>query len=459
MHGNVDHPGYRTPIASECVATDLPIDGELPRALNGTLFRNGPNPQFPEAAQHWFAGDGMVHAFSLSDGHASYRNAWVQTAKWKAERRAGHPLVSGYTARPGPGGSFADEGAANTNVIWHAERLLALEEGHLPIELDRATLATRGAQNLGGDLRGPFTAHPKVDPITGELVFFGFSVDGELTQGMNFGMLDRVGRVARFEHFEAPYCSMVRDFAVTRRHVVFPVLPLAGSIARQLRGGPPFAWEPELGGYIGLLLREQGAASLRWFRTEPCFVFHVLNAWDDGARIIVDVMQYDEPPLFPHHDGTLRQPAPEAHLVRWTINPDAGTGVIRRTVLDDTAGEFPRIDDRRSGLRHRFGAIAGRSHVGGGLDSLVWLDLAQGARSRFTLPEGDGFSEPVFVPRSEDAVEGDGWLLATVWRAVENRSDVAVFDTTDLKMGPIATIRLSHRVPAGFHGNWVADQA
>ena len=459
MNSNDCLPNCRTPVASECVAADLPILGELPRALNGTLFRNGPNPQFPVAAQHWFTGDGMVHAFTLSDGSASYRNAWVRTAKWEAERRAGRPLVSDYTSRPGPDGGFADQGVANTNVVWHAGRLLALEEGHLPIELDPATLATRGVQDFGGQLRGPFTAHPKADPITGELIFFGFSVDGELTPGMRYGTLDVAGRVTRFEHFEAPYCSMVHDFAVTRRHVVFPVLPLGGSQARQRRGGPPFAWEPDLGSHIGLIRREQGVDSLRWFRTEACFVFHVLNAWDDGGRIVVDVMQYDEAPLFPHPDGTMRLPAPDARLVRWTIDPEGGTDAITQCELDDTAGEFPRIDDRRSGMRHRFGAIAGRSGPGAGLDSLVWLDLSQGTRSRFTLPAGDGFSEPVFVPRGEDAVEGDGWLLATVWRAAETRSDVAVFDTAELAQGPIATVRLPHRVPAGFHGNWVAGPA
>ena len=455
MNGNGALPNNMLPIASECVAADLPIQGELPRALHGTLFRNGPNPQFPAATQHWFTGDGMVHAFTLADGRASYRNAWVQTAKWTAERRAGRNLVAGYTSRPGPEGGFADEGAANTNVVWHAGRLLALEEGHLPIELDPATLATRGVQDFGGRLHGPFTAHPKADPITGELIFFGFSVDGELSPGMHYGTLNAAGRVTRFEHFEAPYCSMVHDFAVTRRHVVFPVLPLGGSLKRQQQGGPAYAWEPSLGSHIGLIRREQGVASLRWFQTENCFVFHVLNAWDDGGHIVADVMQYDEAPLFPHPDGSMTLPAPEARLVRWTIDLDAGTDAITKQALDDTEGEFPRIDDRRSGLRHRFGAIAGRSRAGAGLDSLVWLDLAQDARSRFILPAGDGFSEPVFVPRGEDSAEGDGWLLATVWRAAEGRSDLAVFDTGGLTHGPIATIRLPHRVPAGFHGNWV----
>src|SRR5262249_47382918 len=163
-------------------------------------------PQFPVGTQHWFTGDGMVHAFTLSDGRASYRNAWVRTAKWKAERRVGRLLVSGYTSRPGPDADFADEGAANTNVVWHAGRLLALEEGHLPIELDPATLATRGVRDFDGRLHGPFTAHPKADPVTGELVFFGYSADGELTRGMSYGTIDAIGRVTRFQHFKAPYC-------------------------------------------------------------------------------------------------------------------------------------------------------------------------------------------------------------------------------------------------------------
>ncbi|WP_428486029.1 carotenoid oxygenase family protein [Rhodopila sp.] len=445
------------PITMECEAPHLPVFGELPRALNGTLFRNGPNPQFTPLdplRHHWFTGDGMVHGFTLCDGRVSYRNRWVRTAKWHAEAAAGRSLVSGFGSDSSR--AMANEGVANTNVVWHAERLLALEEGHLPIELDPATLATRGVWNCGGALEGPFTAHPKLDPITGELVFFGYSAAGPLSAGMSYGTIGTDGRVKRFEHFEAPYCSMVHDFVVTQRHVVFPVLPLSGSMARARAGAPPFAWEPDLGGYVGLIVREQGIASLRWFRVESCFVFHVLNAWDEDGRIIADVMQYDEPPLFPRADG-LPSGDTQAHLVRWTLDPAAATDAITRTRLDDMSGEFPRIDDRRAGLRNRFGAFAGRSRPEVGLDSIAWLDLAADRRAVFTLPAGDSISEPVFVPRDEAAAEGDGWLLGVAWRAAERRSDLIVLDTRDIAHGPIATVALSHRVPFGFHGNWVSD--
>jgi carotenoid cleavage dioxygenase len=441
------------PIATEYAASHLPVLGQLPKALNGTLFRNGPNPQFPSVSQHWFLGDGMVHAFTLCDGRASYRNRWVRTARWKAERTAGRALISGFGAPPGPDADFADEGVANTNIVWHGGRLLALEEGHLPIELDPATLETGGVQAFDGALEGPFTAHPKIDPITGELVFFGYSVGGDLTPGMSFGTIGVDGRVRRFERFAAPYCSMVHDFIVTRRHVLFPIMPLSGSMERLKAGASPFAWEPELGAFVGLVLREQGVASLRWFRAEACYAFHVLNAWDDGGRIVADVMQYDEPPLFPRADGSARAKEPEAHLVRWTFDPDS-SDTITRVSLDETAGEFPRIDDRRSGLRHRFGAFAGRSQAGAGLDSVVWLDLVDGHRDFFGLPAGDGTSEPVFVPRNDEAPEGDGWLLAVIWRAAEQRSELIVLETRDVAHGPIATVCLPQRVPAGFHGNW-----
>jgi carotenoid cleavage dioxygenase-like enzyme len=446
-------PDNFAPISMECDAPHLPVIGELPRGLNGTLFRNGPNPQFP-SQHHWFSGDGMVHAFTLRDGQASYRNRWVGTAKFQAEGAAGRALISGYSTSPGPDGAFADEGAANTNVVWHAGRLLALEEGHLPIELDPATLATRGVQNFGGAVEGPFTAHPKIDPITGELVFFGYATEGKLSAGMTYGTIGADGCVKRFERFQAPYSSMVHDFVVTRRHVLFPILPLSGSTARLQAGGPPYAWEPGLGGHVGLILREQGVASLRWFRVESCYVFHVLNAWEEGGWIVADVMQYDEPPLFPRADGSPTADT-HAHLVRWTLDPNAATDAITRTPLNDMSGEFPRIDDRRSGLRNRFGAFAGRSHPQAGLDSVAWLDLPAGKRTVFTLPAGDGISEPVFVPRHEEAAEGDGWLLAVAWRAQERRSDLIVLDTQDIASGPIATVALSHRVPFGFHGNWM----
>jgi carotenoid cleavage dioxygenase-like enzyme len=431
------------PVATECEARDLPVLGELPRELNGTLFRNGPNPQFP-LGHHWFLGDGMIHAFTLRDGRAAYRNRWVRTPKFLAEREAGRPLG---------GALFREGGVANTNILAHAGRLLALEEAHAPIEVDPATLRTLGPRPLGG--AGPVTAHPKIDPETGEMWFFGYSAGGPLSRAIRFGAVDRAGAVTGLGRFDAPYCSMVHDFILTECHAVFPIMPLAGSLRRALRGGLPFAWQPELGGHVGVMRRDGGAASLRWFHAETGYVFHVMNAWEEDGRILADVMRYEEPPLFPRADGKPTDPARATpYLCRWTIDPDGGTDAFTSQTLDDLSGEFPRVDDRRAGRSYRHGWFVGSREDA--FDTLAHLDHVTGTRTLLELPPGDATSEPVFVPRAPDAAEGDGWVLAVIWRGAERRSELLVLRADAIQDRPVATVRLPQRVPFGFHGNWEA---
>ncbi|MBK1661508.1 carotenoid oxygenase family protein [Paracraurococcus ruber] len=456
--------GNFAPIGTENDVADLPVRGRIPDGLRGTLFRNGPNPQFPPADpahHHWFLGDGMVHAFTLRDGKVGWRNRWVRTDKWQAEHAAGRALASGFGGGRALG--IPDTGVANTAFAWHAGRLLALEEAHLPWSLDPATLETLGVERFGS-LTGPFTAHPKTDPVTGELVFFGYSAGGPLSPAMRWGTLSRTGEVTRDERFPVDYCAMVHDFAVTANHVLFPLMPLTGSLGRAMRGGPVFAWEPDLGGQVGLLRRDAGIASLRWFRAEACYAFHVLNAWEDaGGRVLADVMEFAAPPLFPRADGSPSpREATEGRLTRWTLDPAAGTDAFRRERLDEMSGEFPRCDERRSGLPNRHGVFMGRGHAGDGLpmlDTVVWCDLASGGRARFAVPPGDALSEAVFVPRGAEAPEGDGWLLTVAWRAAEGCSELLVLDTQDVPAGPVATVRLPERIPHGFHGAWVPAAA
>jgi carotenoid cleavage dioxygenase-like enzyme len=455
-----DNDNY-APISEERVVHALPVKGELPRELNGSLYRNGPNPQFQVPGAHWFVGDGMLHAFTLENGKASYRNRWVRTSKWLAEHDAGRALFGGFGQKPpdAPASVVADSGVANTNVVWHGGRLLALEEAHLPIEVDPHTLATRGSCDYGHRIEGPFTAHPKIDPLTGEMIFFGYNAGGPFSPTMTCGAVGRDGAVSQFQRFQAPYASMVHDFIVTERHVLFPILPLTGSMQRALSGRPPYAWEPDKGAHVGVMRRGGSTADMKWFRGEACYVFHVMNAWEEGERIIADVMQFEEPPLFPHPDGTPTDKSKSvARLCRWTFDLSGRTDTFTRTYLDDLTGEFPRVDDRRAGLvtRHGWYACANPASVDAtGFDGLAHRDSATGKRSTYFLPRGDATSEPVFVPRAADAQEGDGWLLAVIWRGRENRSDLAVFNATDVAAGPVATVELASRVPFGFHGNWV----
>jgi carotenoid cleavage dioxygenase-like enzyme len=449
------------PIPFESDAPFPRISGELPRELNGTLYRNGPNPQFESPGAHWFVGDGMLHAFHLENGRASYRNRWVRTPKWQAEHDAGRALFGGFGQKlPDAPPTAIDGGVANTNIISHGGRLLALEEGHLPTEIEPGTLATRGYCNYGGGISGPFTAHPKIDPVTGEMVFFGYNASGPFSPTLSFGTVSAAGHVTRFDRFEAPYASMVHDFIVTENHLLFPVLPITGSMARAMGGQPAYAWEPEKGAYVGVMKRNGAAKDIVWFRGESCYVFHIMNAWEDGNRIIADVMQFEEAPLFPHPDGRPTDPnKSRARYCRWTFDLAGNTDRFSQNYLDDLTGEFPRVDDRRAGLpsAHGWYACANPELPWiGGLSGIAHVDGRTGQwRGKYHLPAGDTISEPVLVERTKDAAEGDGWLLAVVWRARENVSDLAVFNAGDIEAGPAALVHLGHRVPDGFHGNWV----
>lgn len=451
--------GNYAPVMREISVADLAIRGELPRELNGTLYRNGPNPHFPASDGHWFTGDGMIHAIVLSDGKASYRNRWVRTPKWLAEEDAGRSLFYGFGGRRADAPddwATGDSGVANTNIVWHGGRLLALEEAHQPTLIAPGSLETHGYAKFG--LHGPFTAHPKIDPVSGDMLFFGYNAAGPLTPAISFGVLGADGVLLRHERFEAPYASMVHDFIVTERHVLFPILPLTGSMERARSGRPPYAWEPDKGAFIGIMPRDGTAADIRWYQGEACYAFHVMNAWEEEGRIVAEVMAHEEPPLFPHADGTSENPERQrARLTRWTFDLAAETSYFSQSVVEDISGEFPRIDDRRAGLRNRHGWYAGTNPANGadGLNGVIHLDASAGRRDLYWLPDGDITSEPVFAARGE--TEGDGWVLAVVWRARSDTSELLVLESREVERGPVATVELPQRVPFGFHGNFVPE--
>jgi carotenoid cleavage dioxygenase len=230
-------------------------------------------------------------------------------------------------------------------------------------------------------------------------------------------------------------------------------------MTRAMAGQPPYAWEPEKGAYVGVMRRNGSANDIVWFRGETCYVFHVMNAWEDSGRIIADVMQFEEAPLFPHPDGRPTDPKKSrARLCRWVFDVEGNTDRFNQTYLDDLTGEFPRVDDRRAGTKSGHGWYACANPdaaVSEWLSGIAHVDGDGARRGRYLLPDGDTISEPVFVARAADAAEGDGWLLTVVWRARDNCSDLAVFNATDVAAGPVALVHLGHRVPDGFHGNWV----
>ena len=441
-------------------APDLEVIGEIPRGLDGTYFRNGPNAAFePLERYHWFDGDGMIHAIRLHDGRASYRNRWVRSEGLEEERAAGKALFPGLLS-PTLAEAPRFKNAANTNIVFHARRLLALVESSLPTELAADTLETVGVYDFGGKLGTAMTAHPKLDPETGEMLFFGYS---PFPPFLVFHLADASGRLVTSEPIDVAWPSMIHDFAITRDHVVFILAPLVFSFENLASGKGLFSWEPERGTRIGVMPRRganAGNAGIRWFETDPAYVFHPMNAYDDGSKIVLDVHRYDQ--LLFMSPKAAREPdwrdRNVAKLHRWTI--DLAAGAVRSEALDDRGGEFPRVDERRVGRRHRFGYCAATGAEG--QDTLLPVftairkyDLERSTIETRELGPGNGAGEPLFVPRHEGADEDDGYVIALVYDQARNASDFLVLDARNLRGEPIATIRLPHRVPYGFHGNWV----
>jgi carotenoid cleavage dioxygenase len=376
----------------------------------------------------------------------------VRTARFAAERAAGEALFGGIADLPS--GDLrvvtTPPNAANTNIVWHAGRLLALWEGGPPHALDPVTLETLGPHDFSGRLQGPMTAHPKLDPESGEMCFFGYGFEAPF---LRYHVADAQGRLLRSVAIDAPWASMVHDFVVTQQHVIFPIFPATIRMENVERTGSPIGWEPELGARIGVMPRDGDGSNVKWFEVDPCYVFHPMNARDDGDRVVLEVCRYARLPLFEGADTQGLEDL-SAKLTRWTL--DLAGGGAKEERLDEVACEFPRFDERRAGLSYRHGYAAGIRSGGARVDTIFHWDLATGKRRDHVVPEHDVVGEPIFVPRRAGAAEGDGFLLVVVYRGEQMRSDLLVLDAQNVDRPPLATVMLSHRVPFGFHGNWAA---
>jgi len=447
--------GNYAPWRVEGDAPDLEVTGELPRDLNGTFYRNGPNPAFtPAGRYHWFDGDGMIHAITLREGRASYRNRWVQSAGLRDERAAGRALATSLLdLKPTEAPRFKN--AANTNIVFHAGKLLALVESSLPTQLVPCTLETLGEWDFAGALGGPMTAHPKMDPKTGEMLFFGYS---PFPPYLVYHVCDASGALVRSEPIDLPWPSMIHDFAITDDAVVFMLFPLVFSFENIKQRGGAFSWEPERGTRIGVMPRTGGNADVRWFEAEPSYVFHPMNAYREGDTLTVDVAQYARIDFMSprNADDRIDRDGNLSRMHRWTIDLRGGT--LRDRQFDDLGAEFPRIDERLLGRKHRFGYAAVKVDGGGAMpeyDAVRAWDLERGTTQTRRFGPGNGVGEPLFVPRHGASAEDDGYVVVLVYDAARNASDFHVLDARDIAGEPIATVRLPHRVPYGFHGNWI----
>jgi carotenoid cleavage dioxygenase-like enzyme len=431
--------GNFAPVRDEATAYDLPVEGAIPAALSGRYLRNGPNPTGGDPG-HWFFGEGMLHGVELQGGRATwYRNRHVRTESFEEGRR-----IVGENG-------LIDLGVdlANTHVVCHGGRILALVENKAPTEVTRE-LDTVGTFDFGGRLTTAMTAHPKRCPVTGELHFFGYGVFPPL---LTYHRADAAGNLVQSEEITVPGPTMIHDFAITEHSVVFMDLPVICDPSLLMAGTMPYRWSDDYGARIGVMPRGGGDADVRWFEVEPCYVFHVLNASEpQPGRLEIDVARY------PHLWRDLQDAFEPTTLHRWTVDIAAGT--VKEETLDDGSVEFPRVDERRIGRPARFGyGVQTRPGRDGFAmeTALVKYDLVSGSTEAHHFGAARTPGEGVFVPVSDDAGEDDGYVIAYVYDAGRDGSDLVILDASDFSASPVATVALPQRVPFGFHGSWVAD--
>ncbi|MBB5708301.1 carotenoid oxygenase family protein [Sphingopyxis panaciterrulae] len=446
------HPyltGIHKPMEEELTLEALAVDGEIPAALSGRYLRNGPNPALPPdpASYHWFTGAGMVHGIRIEGGRAHwYRNRWVRGAE--ACAKLGEPV---------PPGPRAAEGfdAPNTNVVGLAGRTFAIvEAGGKPAELSD-TLGTIAHNPFDGTLAGPYTAHPHHDPFANET--HAITYQGDRPNMVWHVVLDADAHVIREEAVAVADGPSIHDCAITRNYALVFDLPVTFSMKSLLAGYRfPYAWNEAHPARVGLLPRAGAGSEILWVPVDPCYVFHPANAFETAdGKVIVDVVAHDT--MFAE---SKRGPdSPRSRMERWTIDPTADT--TTRTVIHDHNQEFPRYDERRTTRSYRYIYSVALPDGAGELaiadTRLFRHDLENGTTETRDFGPGRHPGEFVFVPRSPEGAEGDGWLVGLVVNMNDETTDLVILNADDFMGPPQAVVHLPHRVPPGFHGNWVAD--
>ncbi|MBB5499401.1 carotenoid oxygenase family protein [Paraburkholderia sp. MM5384-R2] len=475
----------------------LEIKGELPKDLNGSFVRCHPDPRFPPMLGDdiYVHGDGMLSALRLENGGASYRSRYVQTDRFKAETRAGRSLFGQYRNpwTDDPSVTGMDRGTANTTPLFHAGRLLALKEDSRPYECDPDTLETRGRWTADGAIKSPhITAHPKVDPLTGEAIFFGFQAKGPGTRDIAYYSIDRDGNVNHEVWFEAPFASFMHDFFITENYAIFPVFPAVTLTEKVKAGEPYYWWDPELPTWIGVLPRKGSASDIQWFSGPGRFGYHFYTAWEEGRRLHMKafVMEPEFPMPFPvladmsvqttkavaggiYADGDISptpgaaaaMPAPTTRLVEWIVNLDGPeTAFEEITHQKGKFAEAPRYDPRyeTKKLRHGWANVRdlsrstyGDPYVIMDCNVLEHYDFSSGEVQQYWYGEGRAGSEPLFVPRHPAAPEGDGYIVMCLNVQDGQGSEFIVLDALDIGKGPLATMSLPYHPRFAFHGTWI----
>lgn len=450
--------GLYAPVKDEISTGKLDVVGEIPRELHGAYFRNGPNPmESPKGMHHWFDGDGMIHGVWFENGEARYRNRYVQTEDLKSNGASPQKSKLGgifEPARDAPGRKVVYRDTANTDLVYHNGNLLALWYiSGQPVAVDPATLETIRTETFDGKLPRNVSAHSRVDPETGELVFFDYAL---YEPKMWTGTVSASGELTHFQEIDLPGPRLPHDMGMTENYVILHDLPVIFSdqaITNRL-------WQihvADLPTRFGVVPRKGGEP--KWFEFPTCYVYHVINCWEEGDDVVMAACRmvdngFEPDPRYGPYAPMVHVLALRAQPFLWRMNMKTGEG--REEQLDDAVSEFPVVNNARLGRRTKYSYhVVFDDCQPQRFSALLKYDLEAGKSERHAFPKGVYGSEPAFAPYTDGLSEDDGWLV-TFAADGNGNSEVHVIDAQDFTAPPRARVKLPQRVPLGFHGIWAA---
>lgn len=460
--------GMHTPVRREIDAPELEIIGDVPTDLNGIYLRNGPNPRRqPLGIHHWFDGDGMLHGVQIRDGKISYRNRWVRTRGYEAENQSGKTIWPGVIDRPNRsleqawGSDRWLKDTSNTDVVFHnGQAVTTFYQCGDPYLLDPRTLETLGSIDLQGSGARLMSAHNMVDEESGEMMFFDYAT---VEPYMTYGVLDAGGRLSHFTPIELPGARLPHTLAITKNYTILMDLPLFWDPELLKQDAHKVTFYPDLPSRFGLIPRHGSGDQIRWFEADPTYIYHIVNAWEEGNEIVLDACKLGHPE--PSQDDRRRYAGPYANLMawmkldasyhRWRFNLE--TGDCREAPLSDLISEFPMINSSLFGVPTRYSYHVSFAAADTVLfDGLVKYDSLTGVTQHHIFGDGCYGSESPFAARDDSSGEDDGYVLSFVSIPAEERAELQIFDAQDIEAGPLCRALIPNPIASGFHGCWIA---
>lgn len=461
-----EHPftsGAFTPNHVEFNACDLEVIGEIPSRLDGVYLRNTQNPVHrPLGVHHAFDGDGMLHLMSFKGGRCEYRNRFLRTQGFQEEQAAGRALYSGLIDRPslserpgwGARGGLKDTSA--TDVIVHAGlALTTFYQCGEPYRFHPRTLEPRGVDAWGATVLpdNGISAHPKVCPRTGDLLFFNY---GKQAPYMHYGEVDRHNRLVHYVPVPLPGPRLPHDMVFTEHFAILNDFPLHWDEALLEQGKHKVVYRDQQPTRFAVVPRRHAPQTgIRWFEASPTYVLHWLNAWEEGDEVVLHGYHQKTPMPRQGYDSSGHTLGPERYgptLYEWRLN--LATGAVRERRLDERHLEFGMINARFWGrpYRYSYNMIA---HPGSFLfDGILRYDHTTGQSQQYLFGDGRFGSESPMAPCHDAVAEDDGYVVSFVTDMNADRSECVVLDARDLAAGPVARIVLPHRISSGTHACW-----